>query len=150
MEREFVIQPGQPPWSPTPDSHLLTVHHEYDGPLEGVLEQGEHKFVFRCLFGALSLLQVWAYVPTNAVDERLLDEAEGEEYVALLDRLFASTSPVVALAHAERGLQVSARCEASKGLETLVETAVECLQQRVDELSEEQTALKESVRLSPA
>jgi hypothetical protein len=72
MSRELVVQGGQPPWRPSPDTELREVFNSYDMPLEGLFVQEDRWYVFRCIVDEVADDNLWAYAQIRQDEAALL------------------------------------------------------------------------------
>jgi hypothetical protein len=108
MADRIAIEQGRHPWLPSEDAELVETFHHYDMPLIGAIRQGSALHLFRCIDGHVDSTQVWAYTRITPEELEALRAAGPDDLDALVDRLVAGKPTVLALAHEERGLTVSA------------------------------------------
>jgi hypothetical protein len=98
------VQNGCPPWAPTRHTELLQPLKAYDGPLAGVVAQGDEHFLFYCLAGHVEPVSVWVYAALEHDDEVALREVTTCSFDAVVERILATRPIVVALAKEEAGI----------------------------------------------
>jgi hypothetical protein len=108
MAERIAIEQGRRPWLPSEDAELVETFHHYDMPLIGAIRQGSTLHLFRCIDGHVDSIQVWAYTRITPEQLEALRAAGPDDLDVLIDGLVSGKATVVALAHEERGLTVSA------------------------------------------
>ncbi len=108
MAEHIAIEQGRHPWLPSEDAELVETYHHYDMPLIGAIRQGSALHLFRCIDGHVDSIQVWAYSRITPEDLEILRAAGADNLDGLIDELVSEKTTVVALAHEDRGLTVSA------------------------------------------
>ncbi len=98
------VQTGCAPWAPTRHTKLLHILKAYDGPLAGVVAQGDEHFLFYCLAGHVEPTSVWVYAALEHGEEVALSEASAHSFDAVVERILATRPVVVALAKEQAGI----------------------------------------------
>lgn len=115
MTASIAVQNGCAPWAPTRHTKVLQTHKAYDGPLAGVVAQGDEHFLFYCLAGHVEPASVWLYAALEHDDEVALDEADAETFDTVVERIMATRPVVVALADEDKGIIATTVLEATAG-----------------------------------
>lgn len=125
------LTPGYAPWKPSPASQEGVLFHRYDTPLVGTFEQHGVTYLYTCLHGASSPVQVWTYRRIDAGDvPGLLAQPPDKLRAALL---FIGTHGLlqVAVSIEEIGLMFDTQVEEAEGPEQVVKAALPELADRV-------------------
>lgn len=104
LSGSIAVQNGCVPWAPTRHTKLVQTLKAYDGPLAGVVAQGDEHFLFYCLAGHVEPASVWVYAALDQDDEIALDEATADSFDAVVERIMVTRPVVVALAKEEDGI----------------------------------------------
>ncbi len=108
MSDQILLVRGMLPWTPSPGAELLKVYHRYDQPLQGILDQDGALYLFECVAGEVGPWSVWIYSYVQASEVAALDEAEGEEFEALVAHSRAERPCKLALSMENAGIVVVA------------------------------------------
>lgn len=93
---------GAWPWEPADTAKLAHVYDRHDRPTCGVIEQHGRQYLFDCIEGQASAINVWAYAPLAAADVAELTVNEGDAFAATVDMILRTRRITVAFARDDR------------------------------------------------
>lgn len=121
MGDAIAIRTHSLPWSPTPDTELVTTYDRYDVPLVGHLVQHGVDYLFWCVEGAVSDVSLWAYAWV-APDEVLQLDAS-EDFDPTFARIVADKAVVLAIYKEGEGILGSLSIDHPRAFDSLVDAA---------------------------
>lgn len=125
---------GERPWQPTSDSVPGVVFHRYDQPLIGTFEQHGVMYLYACLHGVATPVQIWTYRRVDAADVARWSALEPDELRAALLTAATNSSLQVAISLGDLGLVLDTVVDDARDLRDVLQAAGGLLRAWVDVL----------------
>lgn len=97
------LEAGVRPWEAASDVTPVSVYHEWNVPLIGLVRQAGNHYLFACLLGEESdTSSVWAYAPMSTDEIQSLESTTGGAFDDAVDAALRNKCLIVAFANKDR------------------------------------------------